>query len=1166
MSEMMPLRGTPYRLFFFGLLALVHSVGGLQCGAPPIPRHAKTVVAAASQDNTDPNQLHNEAAVATYICDPGYELIGNAALTCSGAGKWQGDLPICGMNVALQKGANQSSTARGGSALNAVDGDRSSHHDVGGTGGRCSETNKEFSPWWKADLMQSTIVNAVRVTTRSCCDFQLHDLEIRVGNNDVAQRNPLCAWYPGTVDDAETKTFQCAKPLNGRYVFVQMVGVESSLSLCEVEVFSSGNDIPRESCTDSAALDQVVAYNHTCYEMHLNEGNSFAASQTYCQKQKGELWHHVGPNIMQLIQRELERKKNSMKTQMVWIGAKKDSSFTSRTWRWVTGEKVSRPQWGRDQPNNYNGEQNCAVLDGGRDWRWNDVGCNLDYFHWICMFPPLTCGHPDRQKNSTIIGTNYAIGADIKYLCPTGSVTIGSPTRTCLEDGSWSQSAPSCKHVDCEALNEIENGKMVLVDGRTTYNATAGYSCAENYTLVGESKQVCGDKGIWMPEQPKCLYGRCPALPLFERGIISMSGRSTNDTATFSCDLGHKLVGAKVITCILGGKWSANPPVCQFVDCGPLPVMQDGRFELINATTTFASQVEYSCHEDYRLESGRKLRLCQEDGTWSGTAPICKLVECVEPDLPLGGYITGFDFTIHSVINYHCERGHLLRGQRTRNCTRDQTWSGEAPSCTYIDCGALDDVTNGRVQYTNDTTHLESEAVYTCRENYLLEGEAKRYCSQDGKWSGISAQCREIRCPLPERPTGSIISVSSVDIFRAVTLLRWSDRDLSTNSFRIDSKAVYKCERGFLLNGNTNRLCNGRGQWTGAVPTCVYVDCGSPAEAVHGSVSLQNNATHFGSYVQYTCEPNYKLDGFERRQCLKNGTWSGSVPICKEITCAAPVAAKDSGVVVSTSSLVVGSEAVYSCREGRRLIGASSRRCLITGLWGASQPICEWVDCSQPEEVENARIFLVNETTIFGSVAEYHCVPGFQLQGRFSRLCGADAKWAGDIPSCIKDGLPIVPLDSNRIDGLSSERQKDQSSGVGVWIGVGAGVILVLLFIIVLLYFKMKRGSWIWAKAGSGHSAPAKRSVTMTPPNMPLPPTPQTHFSAPQPNNAIYSSANEIYEHLPGENHHMYDLTYEDTQTHRKRMNSAAESAAVRPRSPPPSPPAAVTVNGFVLA
>lgn len=44
-----------------------------------------------------------------------------------------------------------------------------------------------------------------------------------------------------------------------------------------------------------------------------------------------------------------------------------------------------RPAWGKDQPNNYNGEQNCAVLDGGRGWLWNDVGCNLDYLHWVCM-------------------------------------------------------------------------------------------------------------------------------------------------------------------------------------------------------------------------------------------------------------------------------------------------------------------------------------------------------------------------------------------------------------------------------------------------------------------------------------------------------------------------------------------------------------------------------------------------------------------------------------------------------------------------------------------------------------------------------------------------------------------------------------------------------------
>lgn len=50
-----------------------------------------------------------------------------------------------------------------------------------------------------------------------------------------------------------------------------------------------------------------------------------------------------------------------------------------------SGDMVLRPSWGKDQPNNYNGEQNCVVLDGGRGWLWNDVGCNLDYLHWICQ-------------------------------------------------------------------------------------------------------------------------------------------------------------------------------------------------------------------------------------------------------------------------------------------------------------------------------------------------------------------------------------------------------------------------------------------------------------------------------------------------------------------------------------------------------------------------------------------------------------------------------------------------------------------------------------------------------------------------------------------------------------------------------------------------------------
>lgn len=40
-------------------------------------------------------------------------------------------------------------------------------------------------------------------------------------------------------DEGTTKTFTCARPLIGQYVAIQLVGVEGSLSLCEVEVFSN---------------------------------------------------------------------------------------------------------------------------------------------------------------------------------------------------------------------------------------------------------------------------------------------------------------------------------------------------------------------------------------------------------------------------------------------------------------------------------------------------------------------------------------------------------------------------------------------------------------------------------------------------------------------------------------------------------------------------------------------------------------------------------------------------------------------------------------------------------------------------------------------------------------------------------------------------------------
>lgn len=41
------------------------------------------------------------------------------------------------------------------------------------------------------------------------------------------------------------------------------------------------------------------------------------------------------------ILNNLERRKDKLKTQLVWIGAQKEPLITARTWRWVDGEYLA---------------------------------------------------------------------------------------------------------------------------------------------------------------------------------------------------------------------------------------------------------------------------------------------------------------------------------------------------------------------------------------------------------------------------------------------------------------------------------------------------------------------------------------------------------------------------------------------------------------------------------------------------------------------------------------------------------------------------------------------------------------------------------------------------------------------------------------------------------
>ena len=88
----------------------------------------------------------------------------------------------------------------------------------------------------------------------------------------------------------------------------------------------------------------------------------------------------------------------------------------------------------------------------------------------------------------------------------------------------------------------------------------------------------------------------------------------------------------------------------------------------------------------------------------------------------------------------------------------------------------------------------------------------------------------------------------------------------------------------------------------------------------------------------------------------------------------------------------VGSTLEYRCDrgyilenvDGSRTERVMTRRCTTTGEWTGSQPLCKFVDCGTPGDVENSEYLLQNNRTYYGSVAIYKCNDHFKLDGRKS--------------------------------------------------------------------------------------------------------------------------------------------------------------------------------------
>ena len=64
----------------------------------------------------------------------------------------------------------------------------------------------------------------------------------------------------------------------------------------------------------------------------------------------------------------------------------------------------------------------------------------------------------------------------------------------------------------------------------------------------------------------------CPELPAIDNGMVSWTGLSPGDIATYTCDPGFILVGVSTRNCGSDGTWSGEEPTCERKLLSPLHI------------------------------------------------------------------------------------------------------------------------------------------------------------------------------------------------------------------------------------------------------------------------------------------------------------------------------------------------------------------------------------------------------------------------------------------------------------------------------------------------------------------------------------------------------------------------------------------------------------------
>jgi len=597
------------------------------------------------------------------------------------------------------------------------------------------------------------------------------------------------------------------------------------------------------------------------------------------------------------------------------------------------------------------------------------------------------CGEPAVPLNATVATApaDYRLGSTVVYSCNNGyTLSAGDLSRTCEPSGpttvALSGNAPVCSPVSCGNVTTPPNSVLQGTVTSFVFGQSATFVCAPGFQLSGAPSLTvaCQANGTYASPTGTCERRNCGTLSGPANGTLSAGDTLFGTTRTFSCNTGYTRVGAETATCQEDGTWSASAPTCQIVSC---PVPTPPANSALSAGTwsfTYNETLSYTCLPGY-VAQGSLAQTCQADGSYTAVAGSCVPRDCGTLSAPSNGTISAGATTFGTVRTLGCNVGYTLSGSTTRECGADGNWTGTATVCTIFDCGTAPTPTFGSISSSTGTT-FNSSVTYACDTGFTrTAGDSGLTCSASG-WVGIVPTCSRVTCPSvapggPEAPANATIATGG------------------PAPFVFEDAVTFSCNEGFVqTGGNLSRTCTAAGTWSGTSPTCSPITCAFPGTPTDGFVLAPvtlPGAFQYNTTVQYECNNGFDPVGSQLLTCTgaaTNGGWNFPVPTCAAGSCGdLPTVDFSTRSPLTPSTIVNVGQVTYTCNTGYNLTsGDAFRQCLPTGggsgrAWTGTSPVCTPVSCGPLADPQGQDLTGGPYTDTFGEVRTYVCEAGWQL-------------------------------------------------------------------------------------------------------------------------------------------------------------------------------------------